>query len=246
MRNLNLNARDLGRVRMSDFCPRCFWFTSKFPLRFANPFRSPMPGIVSILDSHIKHAVKSSFLQRKELPHWLAAKLGGIKIVDVLQPQKWEITIDDVILRGEPDALWKLHDSSLFIADFKVAQMNENQKALFPLYEAQLKAYAYLAERHGHTVSRLALIYLQPEKDEGNSYSVAESSVKQLILGFECIVKDVTEWRPEEIEEMVQEAKSILIQPSPPEGRKNCKRCEELKKWLESLYEAWAQVKTEV
>ncbi|MCX7643124.1 MAG: PD-(D/E)XK nuclease family protein [Armatimonadetes bacterium] len=233
--SITVNARDLGRTRMENFCPRCFWFTARFPLTGDHPFSSHMPGIVSTLDAYAKQVVNSTFAQTRKLPEWLSHHLGKIEVVEILKPKRWRVEVGEVELVGEPDALWKLSDGSLFIADYKTAQLSENQKALFPLYEAQLKAYAYLAEKNGHKVSKLALIYLQPQRYANKPDKLAEINAERFVLHFDCAVKFVEGWSLSEVEEMVVEVGSILRQQSPPDGKENCAGCESLKGWFAKL-----------
>jgi len=232
---ITINARDLGKVRMADFCPRCFWFTSHFPLPASHPFRSPLPGIISTLDAYIKQVVNSTFSQKGQLPEWLTQALGGLVVTETLQPQRWQVEVRDFILTGEPDAIWKLGDGSVFIADYKVAQLTQAQDALFPLYEAQLKAYAYLAERNGYKVSGLALVYLQPQRYRDEPQRLVEVTADQFALHFTCAVKPIESWKPEEVEEMVCELGNILVQSSPPDSKGNCKGCVSLKEWIDNM-----------
>ncbi|MCS7224854.1 MAG: PD-(D/E)XK nuclease family protein [Armatimonadetes bacterium] len=232
-----ITARDLGRTKMENFCARCFWFTYHFPLPSDHPFRSPMPGIVSTLDSYIRRVVSVTYSEKRSLPDWLANALSGMKVIDVLEPKRWEARVGDFSLVGQPDAIWKLPDDSVFIVDYKTAQLTPSQEALFPLYEAQLKAYGYLAQGNGHTVSGLALVYLQPQPYRDDPDKLLQVSSEQFTLHFDCVVKQVGSWTREEVEDMVYALGSILSQNRPPDGRDQCKGCTSLSNWLEGIDE---------
>lgn len=232
---IRINARDLGKVALADFCPRCFWLTSRFPLSTEHPFRSPMPGVSSTLDAYIKDAVNHTLTQTGKLPNWLVQVLGELQVVSAIKPQRWETKIGNFVLVGEPDVIWQLADGTIFIADYKVAQWTQRQEEIFPLYETQLKAYAYLAEKIGHRVSGLALVYLQPQRYSNNPSKVVSITAEQLTLHFDCLVKPITSWSPQEVEDMVVQVGSILSSDKPPHGRNNCKKCLTLKEWLNGL-----------
>lgn len=205
--------------------PKVLWFTSHFPLSASHPFRSPLPGIISTLDAYIKQVVNSTFFQKGQLPDWLTQALGEIEVIETLQPQRWQAEVKGFVLIGEPDAVWKLGDGSVFITDYKVAQLTQAQDALFPLYEAQLKAYAYLAEKNGRRVSGLALVYLQPQRYRDEPQRLVEITADQFTLHFTCAVKPIESWKPEEVEGMVCEVGNILVRSSPPDSKGNCKGC---------------------
>lgn len=209
---IQIKASLLGKLKMKDFCPKCLWLSYHFPIKGEHTFSSPMPGIVSIIDSHIKHLVNSIFKLERNLPIWLKESLKEIEIIKPLPVKNWEARIDDYLLNGAPDSIWMLSDESLFIADYKTARLSEAQETLFPLYEAQLNAYAYLAERDGHKVSGLALIYLQPQSYKENPAIYGEIIKKRFILHFECFIKPVNIWGPSEVENLVREVGKILIQ----------------------------------
>jgi len=239
---VRISARDLGRIRMDDFCPRCFWLTLRFPLSNNHPFRSPMPGLVSTLDSYIKRVVDATFRQTGQLPTWLMAPLaevfGNFEVKDTIPVERWEEDVSGFTLVGEPDALWRLHDDSLFIADYKVARITEAQEKLFPLYETQLKAYAYLAERKGYKVKGLALVYFEPQSYTNQPKAAVEISAGQLTLHFSCSIKQVEDWSSDEVEEMVREVGELLNQPKPPAGKQNCPGCQALEGWMNRIREA--------
>lgn len=232
---IQIKASFLGKLKMKDSCPRCLWLTYHFPIKDKHTFYSSMPGIVSIMDSHIKHTVNSALENEKNIPSWLKKAIGEIEIIKPLPPEKWEVTIDKYILNGTPDAIWMLSDETLFIADYKTAKFSRAQEELFPLYETQLNAYAYLAEKNNYKVSQLALIYLQPQNYKENPDIYKEIVKERFSLHFECYIKPVSIWKSSEVENLVNELGEILSQQSPPSGKTNCPSCKGFIEWFEKL-----------
>ena len=103
------------------------------------------------------------------LPGWLA-ELGPV--VGYREPphhSKFNTVIEkhNVLLTGTPDGVFVRPDGSHIIVDYKTAKFTGTQDSLFPMYEAQLNAYALLGERSGfNPVAGLALIYMEPVSDE--------------------------------------------------------------------------------
>jgi len=231
---IQLSARELGRCRLDDFCPRCYWLSKRCSMSAENPFHVRMPGVLSVFDKMIKESVKTSFTANRSLPQWLREKLGHLPVAAVKEPPWWEVRIGDALLKGQADALWVLADGSVFIAEYKMARLTEAQKALFPLYEAQLKAYAYLAQNHSLRVGGLALVYLEPRHGIDAPLFPGSSSGR-LSIEFSCTVRLIESWSPQEVEEMTAELARILSEPAPPKGRENCRACSDLEAWLSSL-----------
>lgn len=246
--NVRVSARDLGQISLNDFCPRCFWFTKKFPLSENHPFRSPMPGIVSQSDSYIKRTVKTHFQRTGSLPHWLieplSSKFDGLSFnsVRLIEPKKWEHKLQlsggQVILVGEPDAILEFNDGSWFIADYKTASLSERQKELLPLYEAQLNAYAYLAQcLENKRIDGAALVYLESEHktEDIADDRLLERTQDQFMWGFKCSVVPVKLWAPSEVERICRSVFAILSSTRPPLGKGNCEGCQAFKEWFDGI-----------
>ncbi|MGB9935848.1 MULTISPECIES: PD-(D/E)XK nuclease family protein [Thermodesulfovibrio] len=234
---IRLNARSLGEILKEDFCPRCFWLKYHHPVKVDNPYSSPMPGMFSTLDAYIKQVINTTFSITNDLPKWVKEHLSEFEVVETIKPNREKVTFEEFELLGEPDAIWRLKDGSIFIADYKTAQLTDAQKNLLPLYEAQLNAYAYLLEQKGEKVKYLALIYLQPQRYKKNADISVELSKEKLTLHFDCVVKLIDKWNKEKVEELAYETVKILSLPEPPRGRDECKSCQELNKWLEELWD---------
>lgn len=233
----SLSARELGKVKMEGFCPRCQWLVYRNYLPLYHPFRSPMPGVVTILDSYVKSVVNCHLESGMGLPHWLRRGLGegGSGIKGYIPPQKWTCRVGKYDLVGEPDALWVLPDDSVVIADYKTATLNEKQEKLLPLYETQLKAYAYLASKNGHRIGGLALVYLEPQTYQEDPSSALEANQFRFALHFRCSVKRIDDWDEREVEELVKTMGDLVSSPQPPAGRSGCEGCAAFDKWLTRL-----------
>jgi len=68
---LTIPAKELGQILLKNFCPRCFWFTKKFPLTDKHPFSSRMAGILSITDKYVKDVVRWHVQKNNLLPAWI-------------------------------------------------------------------------------------------------------------------------------------------------------------------------------
>ena len=61
-----ISAKDLGKLNLPDFCPRCFWIE-----RHVGKPPAIFPGIFSSLDAVTKRSTSRSFLERNKIPGWL-------------------------------------------------------------------------------------------------------------------------------------------------------------------------------
>ncbi len=243
---VRISARDLGQVSLRDFCERCFWFTKKFPLATNHPFASPMPGIVSQADAYFKRTVNTHLQHNGALPSWLVSALKTqspnlpFQSARHINLAKWQVPFFDnqCLLIGEADAIWEFPDGSWFIADYKMAAMTETQERLRPLYEAQLNAYAYLAQRlQGKTVAGLALIYFEPEHNAQalSDHNLLQRTQGQMMLGFKCTIVPVNLQPSEWVERLCGQVFRILSSPQPPQGRQNCQGCQALSAWWNDI-----------
>jgi hypothetical protein len=238
MDEISITARELGQVLLDDFCKRCFWFTKNFPLDKDHPFRAPIPGISSQIDSYTKQVVITYLKRNGGLPSWVINKLNcSFQELDFysirdIYPKTWKVSpFDRCTLTGRADAIWEFKDGSLFIADYKTASLTKTQDRLFPLYQAQLNAYAYLAHKsQGKTISGLALLYFEPEY-KGISYEqLLQRTEEKLMLGFRCTVVPVSIEASNWVENLCQEIFHILSSKEPPESTRPC--CQALFDWL--------------
>jgi hypothetical protein len=152
----------------------------------------------------------------------------------------WQFSLFEArcVLAGEADAIWEFPDEGWFIADYKMASITQTQKRLLPLYQAQLNAYAYLAQQlQRKAVVGLALIYFEPEHNVQavNDLDLLQRTKGQMILGFRCTVVPVdlhpTNW----VEELCRRVFFILSSATPPTGKEGCQGCQVLLDWFRSI-----------
>ncbi len=210
---------------MPDFCAKCFWVAMKSEQL---PYQI-FPGIFSTLDSYGKRLVNGWFERHGAVPEWLA-RLGQIKRT-VIPPHFKKFTVVDeatsIVLRGTPDAVFEMFDKSFTIIDYKTAKFTGHQDELFPMYEAQLNAYAHIGERTLFSpVSQLALVYTEPVTGEATDKDANVTS-EGFRLDFSARILPV-EVKPMLVPTLLQRAKKILESDRPPLGRADCGDCKAL------------------
>ena len=213
-----ISAKDLGKLNLPKFCPRCFWFE-----RNIDQPPSIFPGIFSTLDAVTKRSTHRSFSERKKIPDWLPIKdLIGVEEGDIYF--KLPIEYGDWILVGKPDDIFKTKDNTYHIVDYKTAKFTERQDELFPLYEVQLNVYAYLAEKYGlKPVTDLSLVYCQPNEDLDND--------EDFKLSFKsyCLKVDL---KLDMVPKLLLKAREIVSSKEPPKPIKGCKG---ICKWIDGV-----------
>lgn len=241
---IKLNPSDLGQILLEDFCPQCFWFTKKFPVEDKHPFSSPMPGIVGIADSYIKNVVKWHIQNFRILPSWILNQLNTIypnfdfQNSKQIKTGRWEVLLfsNSCVLRGQADEVLEFPDGSWFIIDYKLASLTENQKKLLPLYEAQLNAYAYLAQKKFRKpIAGLALLYFVPEHKDLQDEIILHRTKDQFLFGFKPTIVPVKLRGPEWVEDLCKNLFEILSSDKPPKGKPNCQGCNLLFEWLNKI-----------
>jgi len=232
--SLTISAGTLGDLAMSDFCPRCFWI--KLRLEGKLPFQIPMPGIFSSIDSYLKNIVHRYYDEKQKLPGWFPYIGEIVKWERVPSWQKFQIVdpLTGVTLRGTPDDVFQLQDSSYHVVDYKTARLTTGQGGIFPRYEVQLNAYAYIASRTFFSpVSALSLIYLDPDTDLQSEPDLLRRSDDHLMLGFTPKVKNVDIKPDSFIEGLFQRANEIDEKDVPPEHAYAGRDCQLLERLVE-------------
>ncbi len=220
----NISAKDLGKLNMPDFCPRCFWLE-----RHLGKSPSIFPGIFSALDAITKRSAHRSFSERGRAPGWLSFfdNLSDVEEGDTY----FKLPVaHGWVLTGAPDDIFLLKDGDYHIVDYKTAKFTEKQDELFPLYEIQLNCYAFLAEKYGYKpIKRLSLVYCQPEKDLNNDETFE--------LSFQPYYVDV-DLKPEKVSEMLLKARETVDLEEPPPARESCKGiCQWVEKAMKKISE---------
>ena len=221
---LTISATALGYYASSVFCPRCAWVRLHVDTL---PFQT-FPGIFSTIDHYNKHIVHGHFDRERSLPSWLR-QLGETETY--INPPHWRsFSIIDkdtgVTLRGEADGIFQMADGSYTIVDYKTARYTPGQGAMFPNYEAQLNAYAYIGERLDLSpVGRLALVYMEPQADESTAHRPQMVDDAGFSLDFRATVVPVDVKPDSLIPPLLKRAREISEMDEPPGRLRGCKDC---------------------
>ena len=221
---IRISAKNLGAVALPDFCPRCFWI--KLKLRNRLPFQI-FPGIFSSIDSYNKRIVHSWFDKYDRPPAWMR-DLG--EVVGYREPphhSKFQILDKPhgVLLTGSPDGVLVCKDRSHIIVDYKTAKYTGTQDGLYPMYEAQLNAYAFLGDQLGLSPVRgLALIYMEPITDERSAADDGSHRPNGFIMGFQANVH-LVKLKVGMVQALMAKTREIFDRTSPPTGISGCKEC---------------------
>jgi hypothetical protein len=225
MAPIRISGKNLGELAMPDFCPRCFWIKNTLKL----PYQI-FPGIFISIDSYAKAVTEGYYAKYGRVPPWLAP-LGNLG-APVKPPSHQQFKIVDpttgITLTGAPDAVFRAADGSYFIGDYKTAKYTGAQDALMPIYEVQLNAYAYIAERTGYSpVTGLALIYYEPVT------ALPGSAVDQRVWGDGFAMHFTPNLHPITLDAamippLLERARDILGSEFPPGGEPECKDCQRL------------------
>jgi hypothetical protein len=229
---VRISAKNLGEVALPDFCSRCFWV--KLRTRNRLPYQI-FPGIFSSIDSYSKRIVHSWFDKHHGPPTWLTG-LGDI--VTYRHPphySKFQIVNakNDILLTGSPDGVLVRGDGSYVIVDYKTAKYTATQDELFPMYAAQLNAYALIGEQCGLTpVSGLALVYTEPVTDEASATADVNHRGSGFAMGFVATVLEVP-LDTNMLMPLLARTREIYDLQTSPSGRDGCKDCKLLKDLLD-------------
>ncbi|MBZ5672349.1 MAG: PD-(D/E)XK nuclease family protein [Acidobacteriia bacterium] len=222
-----ISAENLGAVALPGFCPRCFWIQMHAE---GLPYQI-FPGIFSSIDSYGKRLVHAWFDRHQSAPPWLAG-LGDIKGYRPPPHFSKFSTLDretGIVLRGTPDGILVRRDDSHVIVDYKTAKFTARQDELFPMYDAQLNAYAFIGEQCGFSpVSGLALVYTEPVTDNAAAAKDGNLTEAGFVMDFSAHVLPV-DLAPQRISKLLAKVREIYHRKRPPESRQGCKDCALLK-----------------
>ena len=231
---IRISGKELGAINMPDFCPRCFWIKRKCKQL---PFQI-FPGIFSSIDSYSKNLVHDHIDRFKCAPRSMIQALDGV--IDYLKIPHWSkfIRFDKktrINVSGVPDGLLVRNDGTLIIPDYKTAKYSKTADKLFPIYEAQLNFYRWIQEGFGSTIHSTPLIYCEPQPFNSQIWD------GQRDIGFEMefhIHTVEVEQKPNLIRELLDSARTIIDNKTPPEGVHGCKDCQRLFNLIEEVNHA--------
>lgn len=224
-----ISARLLASLALKNTCERCFWIRAKY----GDP-SIPFPGIVSTLDSIAKQVLGVYKNTYGRIPPWYLNVPPNAQIMPSVHWKSFQDTIQtsngSLTIYGIPDDILQTSDG-LIIIDYKTTAKPPatSQSPYQPAYEAQLNAYAYIAQNIS-----------------GNAYSWLPQSVHQLALLYYTpvvrVTRDhlrnpagfITEFNPQwipvslnlsQLHTLASRAIAILSQPTPPPPSPTCDLC---------------------
>lgn len=228
---MTISAKTLASLALPDSCPRCFWIQTHLENKL--PYQI-FPGIFSSIDAYGKRLVHSWFDRHQSPPAWLAVlgELRGYR--NPPHYSKFSVLDGDtsIVLRGTPDGILIRSDNSHLIVDYKTARFTTQQDELFPMYEAQLNAYAHIAERAGlWPVTGLALVYTEPVTDDAAAQKDANTTGQGFLMEFSAHILTV-KLKPQLVPRLLRRVREIYDLPRPPESLPDCKDCRLLENLL--------------
>lgn len=220
---------------MPNFCPRCFWLTVRLEGKI--PFRIPLPGIFSTIDSFSKRIIHAYFEDHGVLPPWFPdiGPVQGFLSGSELHWSRFFYQDDDTGLRltGMPDDVFLLADGSYHVIDYKTTRFTRAQGALFPLYEVQLSVYALIAEENGYApVSAISLVYTEPQTGDLPGDVRTLMSDAEFRMPFKAIRKPVRLRDRSFVLDLLGRARQIGDEVHPPEGADGCDNCAQIERLL--------------
>jgi hypothetical protein len=221
---IRISAKAIGELALPDFCPRCFWrktHVSKLPYQI-------FPGIFNSIDSYTKKVVHRWFDTYKSTPPWLST-LGDLDgYVPIPHHTKFSVVDAEtgILLTGMPDDIFRRRDSSHIIVDYKTARYTGTQDQLFPLYEAQLNAYALISAQRGpQPVTGLALIYMEPVTDDGAAKDDKNLRGNGFAMGFAANVQEI-KMNTDIVLTLLRRTRALYDLSNAPSGRDGCVDCQ--------------------
>jgi hypothetical protein len=223
---LRISAKSLGEA-LPDACPRCLWVSLHFDLPYQR-----FPGVFSTIDRFIKRAVHTAFDAGGRLPAWFP-DIGQVAAYEQdLSVRRFRVAHPDtgVVLTGVPDDVFRMAGDSYHIVDYKTAKLTEGQAAYLPIYEVQLNAYAYIAERIGLSpVRALSLVYMQPNADHDAGADAGPA------LPFEATRVHVDLKHEALIPPLLRTAHETFGLTKPPASKEGCEDCVRLDSLVHGL-----------
>lgn len=223
MEQIRISGKNLGEVALPNFCRRCFWIKLNCKL----PYQI-FPGIFSSIDSYTKKITNFHYLKHTKIPSWFDGFGDLGEPVKAPHHSKFNVLHEatNVLLTGAADEIFLRPDNSYFIADYKTSRFTKYQDMLFPIYEVQLNAYAYIAERTGFSpVSGLGLVYYEPETEMTLGSIDSHVNPSGFSMDFSGYLKPI-DLRPEMIPPLLVKVREISDLQSPPDVTVGCKNCE--------------------
>ncbi len=128
-------------------------------------------------------------------------------------------------MTGAPDAILVHADGSHLIIDYKTSRFTKGQDSLRPIYDGQLNAYAWIAERTGYApVTKLALVYMEPMTTGRDAGDPENHRPVGFAMAFRPHI-EVVEIQPGLVPRLLRAARETYDVPSAPAARRGCRDC---------------------
>lgn len=228
-----ISATKLGRLAAPDACHRCWWLEYNLG---SMPY-TVFPRVFNDIDGYTKQ-VAHAIIDRGQIVTWMQ-QFRPNGYLPEMHWRKFSAELPNgLTTRGMFDDIWTLADGSLAIIDYKTSKNSNKQDSLHPRYATQLNAYAYIAEALGlGRVSKLALIYFEPQTDLGAEQTRARSQKfdsAYFDMAFKATVVPVSIQR-DTLFATAETAKRLAMTSAAPAAHPKCKNCEKLEKIRRSL-----------
>lgn len=196
-------------VEALERCPRCFW------LHYNRGIDQP-EGIVSRLANRFDAVLKNYFniyRQINEMPPMIKGKVEG-KLENPFQEIYFYNHNEKYDFYGKLDECLVTDDGKYTPIDFKTSSSDPRKKEIFPAYQNQMDAYAFLLEANNKKTTGLSqLIYFYPDQGRG------------LHNGFPMVVHIVTvKTNPQSAKNKFLNAIEVL-EKDIPQSSLNCPFC---------------------
>lgn len=222
---VRISAKNLGQLKLPDYCPRCFWI--KLKLQFKLPWQI-FPGIFSTIDSYSKKITWQYYKKHKTVPPWFKPFGDFNGLLPVPHWSKFFIVDKKtgIKLNGLCDDIFKMADGRYFIWDYKTAKFTDNQDKLLPLYVVQLNGYALIFEKMGiGKIGGLGLCYYEPLGDAPVSKFDAVIKDDGFVMPFKAHLKRIKLDPGGTVLPLLQEVRRYADMGKAPGGRDGCRDC---------------------
>jgi hypothetical protein len=231
MDNIRVSPRDLGKMLLKKFCPRCYWIL--IGLGFRVPFDMPMAGLMYNMDRFEKALVECHFEDKGLSPKWLAS-MNCVEVAEFPEKMTMEFPKYGLTMVGKPDAVLRKKDGSLFLIDYKTAKDKGSDDPFMPAYETQLLGYVHLLEANGvGKVSEVALVYFDNDLVDYYDEPLELLTRSGLTVPFTAKIHPI-EFSRQALDPLLKAFRGYADMLAPPKGRDHCKDCERLER-LENL-----------
>jgi len=225
---IRISGRTLGELALPAFCERCFWIKRHLKRK---PFDLPFPGIFSSIDAYSKHVIHAYFRKHGRAPEYLSPICNDLQdyVSSGLHQSRYRYVDPKtgICVTGAPDDIFIAGNGDYHLIDYKTARFTEKQDELYPLYEIQLNAYAFIAERADkfRPMKSLTLVYTEPVTGDISAQDRTNWLPRGFKLGFAAYLRPVP-LDLGKIPPLLEQVRKILALKKPPDQKPGCEDCQ--------------------